>query len=635
MKQNLLHAVVGIALAMFTTSALAQDVTENVSVTSDVTLAYNKEQANTADQAMSDRAAIEMYTLFDADNTLKREYIGLMSFQLPVKSGYSVKSATLRLVTERAKGTMAIYAFGADVSNNDTYNSQKENVDNARQNAPLALTTLKGTSGKATFDNGASTNMQDWVNVIDLTAYAQKKIDGKVNLLLVNNAESTGTSIQVYASEAEKQIKNGKATSPKFTYNEGDLLPLLTVVYEKNEDVKSNVLDPTADTWVYKGNTGSFGSDRAIELSYEEQEGKDPKEIDALMSFQLPTLALSSDYTIKSATLRLVSERVKGDRNVNIYGYEAFDETTNYAGEEAKIAAAKTAGNLITTFAAKGSNKAMPYDELPEAYKTVDAWVNEIDLTDYIKGQGKADVHLLLTKAKSSTESVKFYSKDLAEDIVNGKDNSLVFKKEDLLPHLTIVYEKNFHELAVTAAEAATLVLPYDATIPENVKVYTLSYSGGGKAIATEVKDVLPANTPVLVNAPEGNYQFVKTGNGSKADSPVKDGLVGVWEETTAPAGTYVLQNKNGNVAFYKVEEGSIIKVKANQAYLQLAQSIADSKLQSISIDFGGTNGIHVIDSEKSGREDAIYTLSGMRVDKNHLNKNQIYICNGKAFVVK
>ena len=203
------------------------------------------------------------------------------------------------------------------------------------------------------------------------------------------------------------------------------------------------------------------------------------------------------------------------------------------------------------------------------------------------------------------------------------------------MPHLIIVYEKNFHELAVTAAEAATLVLPYDATIPENVKVYTLSYSGGGKATATEVKDVLPANTPVLVNAPEGNYQFVKTGNGSKADSPVKDGLVGVWEETTAPAGTYVLQNKNGNVAFYKVEVGSIIKVKANQAYLQLAQSIADSKLQSISIDFGGTNGIHVIDSEKSGREDAIYTLSGMRVDKNHLNKNQIYICNGKAFVVK
>lgn len=42
MKQNLLHAVVGIALAMFTTSALAQDVTEKVSVTSDVTLAYNK-----------------------------------------------------------------------------------------------------------------------------------------------------------------------------------------------------------------------------------------------------------------------------------------------------------------------------------------------------------------------------------------------------------------------------------------------------------------------------------------------------------------------------------------------------------------------------------------------------------------
>lgn len=435
MKQNLLHAVVGLVLAMTTQSLFAQDVTEAVSVKNDVTLRSDK-----ADEAFPTNKTLELYTLLKDDKSIERDFIGLMSFQVPVKSGYSVKTATLKLVTERAKGDLAIYALGADVSDADTYNSQKENVTIARASEPLVVTKLKGTSGKATFDGGASSNLEDWVNTIDLTDYVQQQANGKVNLLLVNHAESTPTSIQVYTSDAE-DMTNTKVV-PNFTFKADDLKPMLTVVYEKNENVMTNVLDPTADTWVYRGNTGSFGSDNTIELCYQEQEGKDPKEIDGLMSFHLPALALSSDYTIKSAMLRLVSERVKGDKNINIYGYESFDENTNYANEADKIAAAKTESKLIATFAANGTFKAMPYDELPDAYKTVDAWVNEIDLTDYVKANAKADVHLLLAKANLSNESTKFYSKDLADDIVNAKDASLVFKKADLLPHLTIVYEK-------------------------------------------------------------------------------------------------------------------------------------------------------------------------------------------------
>lgn len=437
MKQNLLHAFVGIALAMTTSTIFAQDVQEGISVKSDVTL---RNDGSNADKAFPANKTIEMYTSRSDDGTINKDFIGLMSFQVPVKSGYSIKAATLRLVTERAKGDLAIYAFGADVSDADTYNSQKENVEVARTTEPLVVTTLKGTWNKATFDGGASSNLEDWVNTIDLTDYVQQQANGKINLLLANNANSTTTSIQVYTSDAQ-DVTNTKV-EPNFTFKAEDLKPLLTVVYEKNEDVMSTVLDPTADTWVYKGNTGSFGTDKTIELCYEEPEGKEPKEIDGLLSFRLPALAVSADYIVKSAVLRLVAERVKGDRNINVYGYEAFDENTTYADEETKIASAKTEDNLITTFAAKGSNKAMPYDALDEAYKTVDAWVNEIDLTDYVKAQGKQDVQLLLTKAKASTESVKFYSKDLAEDIINAKDNSLVFKEADLLPRLTVVYEK-------------------------------------------------------------------------------------------------------------------------------------------------------------------------------------------------
>ena len=42
MKQNLLHAVVGLVLAMTTQSLFAQDVTEAVSVKNDVTLRDRK-----------------------------------------------------------------------------------------------------------------------------------------------------------------------------------------------------------------------------------------------------------------------------------------------------------------------------------------------------------------------------------------------------------------------------------------------------------------------------------------------------------------------------------------------------------------------------------------------------------------
>ena len=155
----------------------------------------------------------------------------------------------------RSKGDLAIYALGADVSDADTYNSQKENVTIARASEPLVVTKLKGTSGKATFDGGASSNLEDWVNTIDLTDYVQQQANGKVNLLLVNHAESTPTSIQVYTSDAE-DMTNTKV-EPNFTFKADDLKPLLTVVYEKNENVMSSVLDPTADTWVMKGDRKS------------------------------------------------------------------------------------------------------------------------------------------------------------------------------------------------------------------------------------------------------------------------------------------------------------------------------------------------------------------------------------------
>ena len=436
MKKELLQCLCGITLSLTASAAFAQDINESLSVKSDVTL-----RTDQADKSFPTNGALEMYTERNDDGSIKTDFVGLMSFQIPVKDGYSVKSANLKLVTERAKGDIAIYAFGADVSDADTYNSQKANVEAARSQTPLIVKKLNGTSGKATFDGGASSNLEDWINNYDLTDYVQSLSSGKLNLLLVNNANSTPVSIQVYTSDAQ-DVTNENVT-PNFTFKAEDLKPVLTVVYEKDEAQKVSTSTSIADTWVYRGANGSYGTQDVVELCYKlNDDNTVNKEIDAMMSFQLPALALNPDYDIESVNLRLTTERVKGDRTVEVYGYQAFDESTNFANEESKIEAAKTADNLIASFSAKGSHQAMAYDPFADEYKNVDAWTNNIDLTEYVKKQNSRDIHILLTKTPNSGESIKFYTKDLLNDVTNPNFTDLVFHKEDLLPQLTVVYKK-------------------------------------------------------------------------------------------------------------------------------------------------------------------------------------------------
>ena len=88
----------------------------------------------------------------------------------------------------------------------------------------------------------------------------------------------------------------------------------------------------------------------------------------------------------------------------------------------------------------------MAYDRFADEYKNVDAWTNNIDLTEYAKKQkeqNNRDIHILLSKLPNSGESVKFYTKDLQNDVTNPNFSDLVFHKEDLLPQLTVVYKKS------------------------------------------------------------------------------------------------------------------------------------------------------------------------------------------------
>lgn len=178
-------------------------------------------------------------------------------------------------------------------------------------------------------------------------------------------------------------------------------------------------------------------------------------------------------------------------------------------------------------------------------------------------------------------------------------------------------------------AEAGTVCLPYAATIPTSptgVKAYTLTYTSGDAATATEVTGTIPANTPVLLNG-SGNATFSGSGSVAAAATNVSGALTGVFEDIYVPANSYVLQNGTDGLGFYKVAAANTIEAKPFRAYLTAA-----SPARSLKINFAGAaTGIESVAAETQ-QNGQYFDLQGRRVAQ---PTKGLYIVNGKKMMVK
>lgn len=97
-------------------------------------------------------------------------------------------------------------------------------------------------------------------------------------------------------------------------------------------------------------------------------------------------------------------------------------------------------GEPIAEFAMKGDGTKAPVDKISEAFYTVDAWTNNIDVTASVKPLAGATFSVFIAKVMDQPgKSNKIYS-SRAKDMTN---TNITFKGEDLVPQLTIVYEKS------------------------------------------------------------------------------------------------------------------------------------------------------------------------------------------------
>ena len=199
----------------------------------------------------------------------------------------------------------------------------------------------------------------------------------------------------------------------------------------------------------------------------------------------------------------------------------------------------------------------------------------------------------------------------------NRNNNLLIVKTEK--PSITI---------NTTAAGWGTTILPFAvSSLPEGVKAYTCAETNGATLTLVEV-DALEANKPYII---EGVWNETLTGDAQGTALTYKVGLLtGVYSDTDAPNGSYVLQKNNDKVGFYEVNtEHATPIVRANRAYLEDEAPAGGAKFAAFFFD--RTTAINDI---FNGLQDGeAYDLAGRKVQK--LQKNSVYIINGRKVAVK
>lgn len=179
--------------------------------------------------------------------------------------------------------------------------------------------------------------------------------------------------------------------------------------------------------------------------------------------------------------------------------------------------------------------------------------------------------------------------------------------------------------MIVTEAQWATFIAPFDVAKPDGVGVYTVDGVGEDNVLTmTELETSIPANTPVVLNSEsviEAELADVVT---TTAENLTNGLLTGTYTEIAAPDGSYILQNHDGSVAFYRVDTNEATpKVPAYRAYLT-----APSKARALY--FGvETTAVKAVEALISGGGTELYDLNGHRLPKLQKGMNIIRTPDG------
>jgi glucuronoarabinoxylan endo-1,4-beta-xylanase len=144
------------------------------------------------------------------------------------------------------------------------------------------------------------------------------------------------------------------------------------------------------------------------------------------------------------------------------------------------------------------------------------------------------------------------------------------------------------------------LVLPFEATIPDELEVYTVVPSTDAVSCTAFFGSTIPANVPVLVKG-SGTFTFEGFGAVSSPLSRTVNDMTGVYISVKAPAGSYYLKTDNGVTAFHQITAGSEPAILPFSAYM--TTTLATGTTLPLSI-------IEVVEAAKAAIENGTYQVA-------------------------
>lgn len=183
----------------------------------------------------------------------------------------------------------------------------------------------------------------------------------------------------------------------------------------------------------------------------------------------------------------------------------------------------------------------------------------------------------------------------------------------------------------VAGGKLATIVAPFEMTVPSDVKAYQVNSVNGNNVVLTVIEGgKIAANTAVVIEATAA----ISALNGSGAVTATTGATTGLLtaaydNNTYAPAGSYVMQTQEDKQAFYKVAADNTIKMTPFTSYLTVSAG-AEANAEMFNIVFDGE--VTGVDGVKEAAQiEAIYDAAGVKRASLSKGMNIVKMNNGKT----
>lgn len=190
--------------------------------------------------------------------------------------------------------------------------------------------------------------------------------------------------------------------------------------------------------------------------------------------------------------------------------------------------------------------------------------------------------------------------------------------------------------MTIGSAHYGTFCAPFNVEIPVGVTAYKETSDEGNYVKFSSIESVIPANTPVIVyseSTVNQNFYGTPITSDKICGAGVMKGNLG--DDINATKGSYVLNSSSTEklgVAF-KVVGDTPRKVAKNRCYIPAPSS---AKLNSLSIVIDETTAITDFSAIMTPEINAIYSISGAKLDKMQKGMNVVKYSDGsikKIFV--